>query len=308
MRVRTAYRVHRKLLANRSSCNLYVRSQPALTPLQERLVEELKTDGVAAAKFEDLVPDDGLWEELCADIEAFARAGAARLPADRVGPAKKSDFLARRYNTRENRARSSGRWHRPGPWAAFPASDPWVRLGVRPEILDVVNTYRGLWTRYVEFDHWYTVPFSDPHDRVSTQNWHRDKGDQGLVTLFLYFSDVDEGAGPFQYVRGSARGGPFGQLWPWTPFGEKFAAGEDVLRRIPATEWKTMTGPSGTMILADTSGLHRGGFARVSPRILSYHVYVSPAATRSSLRNRTFAVEALPAGAETSDAARFALT
>ena len=36
-----------------------------------------------------------------------------------------------------------------------------------------------------------------------------------------------------------------------------------------------LTGPAGTMIFADTSGFHRGGWTRAKPRILSYSSYVS---------------------------------
>jgi len=37
----------------------------------------------------------------------------------------------------------------------------------------------------------------------------------------------------------------------------------------------TCTGLPGTMVFADTSGFHRGGWTRAKPRILSYFSYVS---------------------------------
>ena len=37
----------------------------------------------------------------------------------------------------------------------------------------------------------------------------------------------------------------------------------------------TLTGERGTVFLCDTSGFHRGGFARTRPRVLSYHTFVS---------------------------------
>jgi Phytanoyl-CoA dioxygenase (PhyH) len=298
VRVRVSYHAHRFLLANRSSRTSFLRAQPLLTPLQTRLVEELRRDGVAATNFHALVADADLWRELCGDIGAFAAGVAAGLP-NRAAPRAKADYLIRRHNTAESRTRG-------GPWCALSESDPWVRLGVRPEILDVVNAYRGLWTKYLELDQCYTVPFGNPHGPIGAQNWHRDDGDLGLVTVFVYFSDIDEDAGPFQYVTGSHAGGPLARLWRWTLFGQRFIAAEEVGRRIPDGAWRTMTGPAGLIVFADSSGMHRGGLARVNPRIMSYHVYASPAAPRSSLRARTFAIGRLPA--EVSDAATFALS
>ena len=300
LRIRASYHAHRKLLANRSSRNAYLRALPKLTPLQTRLVEELKRDGIAATSFNELVVDDNLWRELRTDMDAFAAGVAAGLPVNRTKPRIKADYLIRRHNTAENRARA------PAPWSAFPGNDPWVRLGVRPEILDIVNTYRGLWTKCLEFDQWYTVPFPDLQAPIGAQNWHRDDGDLGLVTLFVYFTDLDDGAGPLQFVSGSHQDGPLARLWPWTLFDQRFISAEDVRRRVPDDAVKTMTGPAGLIVLADSSGLHRGGLARVRPRIMSYHVYASPAAPCSSLRRRNFALDQLPPGI--ADAARFALS
>ena len=43
----------------------------------------------------------------------------------------------------------------------------------------------------------------------------------------------------------------------------------------PDADVLTCTGPPGTMVFADTSGFHRGGWTRAKPRILSYCSYVS---------------------------------
>jgi hypothetical protein len=124
-------------------------------------------------------------------------------------------------------------------------------------------------------DNWYTVPYPNAGERVASQRWHRDPEDEHVVKLFVYLSDVDDGAGPFEYVRGSATGGRYGDLWPWQRQGltaisdelEDAVAPEDVL---------TMRGPAGTIVLCDTGGFHRGGFARTAPRILSVATYLTP--------------------------------
>ena len=99
--------------------------------------------------------------------------------------------------------------------ARLATGGPWLRFAVGDPLLDVVNAYRGLRTKLVDYDHWYTVPFSEDYERVKSQQWHRDPEDQHVVKVFLYFSDVDEGAGPFEYVPGSTQGGPFGELFAW---------------------------------------------------------------------------------------------
>jgi hypothetical protein len=87
--------------------------------------------------------------------------------------------------------------------------------------------------------------------------------------VFLYLSDVnDVGAGPFTYLRGSQQGGPYRKHYPqkfpqgsYPPAGavEKLADPKDIL---------TCLGRAGTIIFADTSGLHKGGFSTTTARLM----------------------------------------
>jgi hypothetical protein len=121
--------------------------------------------------------------------------------------------------------------------------------------------------------------------------------------VFVYFSDVDANAGPFEYVPQSAPGERFGDLWPWQPEGI-YPPQEEFESTIPAPEWLTATGPAGTVIFCDTSGFHRGDWARTNPRILSTHTYVGSA---SAKRPRFELEPALDRG-ELSPAARSVLS
>ena len=86
------------------------------------------------------------------------------------------------------------------------ASDsPWLRFATSERLLGVVNSYRGVYTKLVGLDNMYTVPFPDSGKRIASQRWHRDPEDQHVVKCILYFSDVDEDAGPFEYIPGSHR-------------------------------------------------------------------------------------------------------
>jgi ectoine hydroxylase-related dioxygenase (phytanoyl-CoA dioxygenase family) len=136
--------------------------------------------------------------------------------------------------------------------------------------------------------------------------WHRDYNDQHLVKVFTYLVDVDEGTGPLEYVPGSARGGPYAHEWPWEPMGETYPPGEDFDSRIPDSAVRTFTAPAGSMIFANTSGFHRGGFATEKARSLWVFNYVSPAALHSLVeRNFEIGDGALT---ELSEVERYALT
>jgi hypothetical protein len=256
--------------------------------------------GIAIASFDDLIGDDRLWRELVSEMDAFVREARGRTSVDLDQPMRKDDYLIRRFG---GAVAAQG-----GLATRLSGTDPWLRLGVSDAILNVVNAYRDQWTRLVDLDAWYTVPFATARKRVASQRWHRDPEDLHVVKVFVYFSDVDDDAGPFQYVPGSASGarrpprGPLGSLrLPWNRW-RLYPPRGQLERRMADSEVLTATGPAGTMILCDTSGLHRGGLATRTPRTLTYHTYVGSGA----VAKRTFTVEGTPE-AGLSAVARFAL-
>jgi hypothetical protein len=240
---------------------------PSLDETQQRIVDSLRREGFAVAQFRELF-DDATWSELADDIVPFVRQTeeAVRNAGDR--PAKKADFIVRRFLRKGEGA----------PTPVFSFDDPWLRVGASERMLDVINSYRGQLTKLHYIDNWYTVPFSAADERIASQRWHRDPEEEHIVKVFLYFSEVDEDAGPFEYVRGSFSGGPYGDFWPWRKGKDERHPPEDELYRvIPPEDRLTLTGKPGTMIFCDTGGFHRGGFARTKPRILATWSYISPA-------------------------------
>jgi hypothetical protein len=245
--------------------------QPRLSPVQERAVESLREDGIAVLRFVDLLGEE-LWREANADISPFVRKteDAVRDAGDK--PDGKEDFIVRRFF--QHAGAHGDREEVP----TFGFDDPWLRIGASAAVLDVVNSYYGCMAKLSYLDNWFTVPYAGADERISSQRWHRDGDDEHVVKVFVYFSDVDEDAGPFEYVRGSPEGMRHGDIWPWhrkhklryPPPGELESA-------LPAQDFLTATGPSGTMIICDTGGFHRGGFARTKPRVSSISVYVQTA-------------------------------
>jgi hypothetical protein len=275
-----------------------LRASPA-TEAQRAVVDALARDGIALVPYEALFREPS-WAELQADVAPFVRAGHERMRTVGRAPASKREYIVRRFSGGEGVPRFTG-------------ENPWLRIGVSETMIGIVQAYRGEEVRLHYLDNWFTVPYARAGERVASQRWHRDLEDQHVVKCFLYFSDVDDECGPFEYVQGSAAGGPYGQLWAWgTSWRDERGAEErwyppqdELERQVAAEDRLRLTGPKGTLILCDTSGFHRGGYARSKPRLLSIHTYSSPAATYDRMN---FAVVWASGGGGLSRQARYALT
>jgi hypothetical protein len=267
-----------------------------LTTAQERVLGELRETGIAIVPFAELFGDEALWQALKADLDSFV--AQAEHDLEHGGGAKrKKDFLIRRY--------PRGKKKLPIEPAILPSDGPWLRYAAGDALLGIVNAYRGAQVKLVDFDLWYTIPVGDEAERVLSQEWHRDPEDQHVVKVFLYFSDVDLDAGPFEYVPQSAEGFKYGHLWPWGE-SERYPPTDELEAVIPAADRILATGPAGTLVICDTSGFHRGGYARMRPRVLSTHTYVNKKITPERPDRRKFTVDWR--GGELSDASRFALS
>jgi ectoine hydroxylase-related dioxygenase (phytanoyl-CoA dioxygenase family) len=166
----------------------------------------------------------------------------------------------------------------------------WLRLGISDRVLDVVNSYFGMWSKLTYVDLWYTPPAQEGVKRVSSQRWHRDYNDAHLVKIFIYLDDVDEETGPLDYVPASTLGGQYANEWPWRPVSNDLYPPQDEFEeRIPKSAQVSLTGPAGSMAFCNTSGFHRGGYVTGSrPRVMAVYNYSSPASLAAlTLRNFT---------------------
>ena len=297
VRLATRYEVHRRALSNRASRGRFRRSTPTLDDHQRRLVEDLRENGIAITSFSELIGDDELWAALQADIQAFAEESAPDVDGALDKPTDKRDYYISRWAARHSGAKQR----------QVPADDPWVKLGLSNRMLDVVNAYRGLWTKLLSVDNVYTVPYPGSDERVGAQNWHRDPEDLHVVKVFLYFSDVDDEAGPFEYVQGSVKGARYGDAWPWRVRGGTYPPPGELEKLVSPSDRISAKGRAGTIIFCDTSGWHRGGFAKSKPRTMSIHTYVSPASVAAARTKPQIVVDGAGANGTLSDVARFAV-
>jgi hypothetical protein len=266
-----------------------------LSTAQQQALDGLRESGIAVTTFDELIGDAELWTELDRDMQSFV-ARAERLAPSLTQPERKDQFLIRRWTPdSDGNVVDDPR---------IPVDNPWLRFAAAEALLDVVNSYRGVYTVLTTLDNWYTVPFPESDKRVASQRWHRDPDDVHVVKCFLYFSDVDEDAGPFEYIPGSADGGPYGEVWKWGSEKKWYPPDELLDERIPASARIRLTGPKSTLILCDTSGFHRGGHARAKARVLATLTFISPASEWKKLYHEVLWRD----GVELSRQSRYALT
>ena len=272
------YEVHDRLLANRASRRRYAQEQPALDELQRSIVERLRTEGYATLPLRELVPEPDVWSQLEAAAQHFIADTEEQLAREREGGVSElrrragKEFVVRKY----------------AYGVKLGLDDPWLRLGVNRRLLDVANAYLEMWSKLEYVDVWYTPPAGSEEQRRSSQRWHRDFNDRHLLKAFVYLTEVDEEAGPFEYVPRSAPGGELERLWPWRPLGENYPPEAELAERIDGRA-VTFTAPKGTLIFCNTSGFHRGGFSTGKPRVLATFTWDSPASLKAlSERNYLF--------------------
>lgn len=245
----------------------------ALSEVQRRAVDALRRDGLAVLRFTDLF-DEHLWAEALNDVVPFTDAAKAAGAETADAAPSKGDLILSRFDLMKKDENGKKRK------VTLPLSSLWIRIGSSEALLDIVNAYRGLLTRLIYVDNWYTVPNPAAEERVFSQRWHRDPEDQHCVKVFLYLADVDVDTGPFEYILSSSAGGRYGHLWPWGE-GKRYPPPASLEKRVAIEDIVTLTGPSGTLIICDTSGFHRGGFAKTRPRVLATWTYVAQDARRT---------------------------
>jgi Phytanoyl-CoA dioxygenase (PhyH) len=280
---RQSYRVHEDVLSNPESIHSFESHRPALDAEQAKVMGGLEEQGMSIVPLTDFFPqaDQELWGRLRAEGDRFierveAEREKRRRKEEKKGKKKglgKGDYIMRLHGK---------------DVPSLGIDDPWLSLGVSDRMLDVVNSYFGLWSKLTYVDLWYTPPAEPGVERVSSQRWHRDYNDARLVKVFIYLTDVHEDTGPLEFVMGSTPNGQYGQVWPWRPVSnDLYPPQEEFEQRIPKSAQVALTAPEGSMIFCNTSGFHRGGYATGNrPRVMAVYNYSSPASLAAlTLRN-----------------------
>ncbi len=276
--IRATYELHDRVLSNRASRRRFSEDRPELDDVQQRVVGDVDARGYAALPFSELVGTETA-SAVDSQGDRFARETEDALDREQRG---EGDTELRRRAGKEFLVRAHSFED-----VELGLDDAWLEACLSTPMLNVASGYLRLWPKLSYADLWYTIAQAEETDRAASQLWHRDFDDKHLLKAFLYLRDVDEGAGPFEYVPESQPGGRFENVSPWRPMGNGRVPEDEVARAIPAEQIRTFVASRGTIIFCNTSGLHRGGFATERPRILATATYCSPASL-AALSDRNY--------------------
>lgn len=238
------------LLVNSGARRRLKNNPPHLDELGKRIVNDMRINGIATVHLDELFPQQNMLEKL-QHYEKAHRHNQQQYH-------KKKFFI--------------------DYWEEIPElrlDDDYMALMVNPRILDIVNSYLKMYSQIV----FYTLQKTDvtgKGERTYSQNWHRDPQEHTFCKVFIYLNDIDENAGPFTYVYGSAYGQKYGELFPQDVPAGVYPPDEEVARAIDPADIHLMTAPAGTVIFCDTIGLHRGGYGTTTPRLMSTFSYGAP--------------------------------
>ena len=255
---------------NRSSREVWRRHQPAIGAVAHALIARLERDGIAVVPLGELFEDPLLLSRLQAITRE--RQGSAALP-DAVSPRPEGE-------TEKDVEKRFMRylWGGGGTYPVIDLEDPFIQFALDERTLGIIAAYLGSAPKLQGFSLQETriVPAGSPS--YLSQRWHRDPDDKKLVKAFLYLSDVlDEGAGPFMYVKYSHFGGRWRNLYPQRPPVGRYPPSGAVEAAVSGDDIRVCLGRAGTLIFCDTSGLHRGGYSTSSRRLMFVAGFVSAA-------------------------------
>lgn len=241
----------------------YRKSAAHLSAEQRRIVDGLNRDGIALSSADRIEGVEEIFDELRRAVEDLERDHAAEIDEAR-SHAETKDLGRKRFLLQLL-----------GERPALDPSSVYARLALHPQVLGIANEYFGMFTQVRYYNIWHTV--TTQGEARESQLWHRDREDHLILKLFVYLSDIDDGAGPFTYAPGTHLKGPVSAR-PET-FNEngveRWRDGE-MASIVPEEKWIRATGKTGTFAFADTRGCHKGGLARDRDRLVYVCLFTSP--------------------------------
>ena len=238
-------------LLNKRARAAYSAKTPKLSSTQERIIAELKRDGIAFSNLSELFPGENVLDAL-QQWEHSHQTDAASTT--------KKEFLKTYWDSSTH---------------PYTLDNPFFTLAIRDEVLGIVNTYDEM-NRSLNYVHLArTTPAGDAAP-VFTQRWHRDPEESRMMKFFVYLTDVDEDAGPFTFLKESNFGDrKYGSLFPQKlPLGV-YPDEKELNAKVDATDVVPALGVAGTVIFCDTAGLHRGGYSKSKERVMFTAFYPS---------------------------------
>ena len=260
-----------RYLFNLAPSMQYARSRRSLAGEPSRILTELDANGVAVTTAQQLFGGQSIYDDLAITVDRMEQENASvleqgRASANGLGPIGKKTYMHKYFGDRQ----------------VLDPESIFTRFALDRRILQIANGYFGMYTRLRSYNVWHTFPTK--MEARESQLWHRDREDRLILKVFVYLSDVDEGAGPFTYARGT-------HLKRWrNPEPAFHVEGNDrrttdaqMAASVPQSQWMKALGPRGTIIFADTHGYHKGGHATERDRLMYVCMFTSPASDSEEL-------------------------
>ncbi|WP_404356693.1 phytanoyl-CoA dioxygenase family protein [Methylotuvimicrobium sp. KM1] len=248
---------------NRKALKLYQAASQSPSPYTQNAVSELKEEGIYTDDIKNLCQDQNMLAQLIDDANALLNQHSQDpIQENQLRPAK---------------IRGIGRNIKN---ACLPES--FVKFFLSDEVLDIVNSYNGMFSRLNYVDTWRSVSAASDDLFYDTEIWHRDHEEMKIIKVFMYLSNVDEATGPFTFIKGTHLQGKMGHTHPANPplgvlFDEQQIAEFTKPENPEQSSVIICTGKSGTVIFSDTTGIHKGGRTSSALRTVLVAFYASEA-------------------------------
>lgn len=248
-------------------------SMPELSDAAARVLDDLNRTGIAITTVDRLPGVSDSFIELSEAIESLEKEWAERIEHSR---AEADDHLI---------GRKTFILELLGRRPRLDSQSTFARFALQREILSIANSYFGMFTQLRYYNVWHTLTTTSPPRE--SQLWHHDREDHLILKLFVYYTDVDDGAGAITYAPGTHRKGSVRKTpESFIENGVRRCMDEQLAKVVPKEKWISGAGPKGVMVFADTRGYHKGGLARTNERIMFTCMFTSPTAQVADLFDR----------------------
>ena len=268
-------------LLNRESKKFWLAHKPVISNARyEEIITSLKRDGIAITDMNSLFPDIPFEE-----LKNFAAQSVASPEIDEQIKIHQTQILERvQSGGKRKGAKKYLKDFIVEPYGSGVSMvipdirNPYIRINLDDRVLGIAGSYMGLAPKFQGFSLRITLPVPPGATEYFSQRWHRDPEDRNMLKIFIYMTDVlDDISGPFIYVKGSQPGGPMGRVFPQRPPSAMYPELGAVEGVIPREAITTCFGKAGTIIFADTSGLHKGGYTTSRQRLMYTGTFYSNA-------------------------------
>jgi hypothetical protein len=239
---------------------------------EKSVLNDLNQNGIAISTVDKLLGENNLFQELDSAANDILESRRDEIAALKLRANDEDKIGNKTFNLELLESELT-----------FDADSIFAKLAINNSLLNIANSYFQMYAKLRYYNVWKT--FASHSSPRESQLWHFDREDRYILKIFLYLSDVDEGAGPFTYAPGTHKKGKFNNLEP-----EFFIEGvvqrttdEQMNKVFPKEKWIKGTGRKGTIIFADTRGFHKGGEARTNDRLMFTCMFTSPASESKKL-------------------------